>query len=590
MVENKNQNQEESVRKVPKKKVIYVELDEEITSIYDRVKKLQIEDMYLVVPERSVILQSVVNLKILRRKLTELGKKVFIITTDPIGTKLAFQAGIKVFDKIEDNNKVTREILNSQLKIQPINASANEIEDYSPSRIPQKKVSILELVKSAKDGKKGFSFRSLWDARKKYAKTIKERKQFSYGGPNKKALTTLVIASVTMLLIIFYVALPGATIYLTAESNVLEASANVTLADANLNKLELDTHPSYTIASYDVDTTVSVTVTYNATGQLFSGENATGTITLINEADYPWDLVAFTRLQSPDGVIFRTQQFVSVPAATETGFGTIDVYVIADAKDGDNQVIGDRGNLTANTHFILPGLRGTSQILLYGTNAFAMTGGKTVVTKYVTQEDIDASYLRVESELNDSAISTLEDKVVEMNSAQGSDDLVLLTGNYAFTKGDPSVTAPAVKDGNQVESFQISGTMSISGISYNSSELINILRNELKLHKSPEKQLQSIDEDSVYYEIVDFDDSAQKIKITATIKGVEEYVLDPEDESGALLIEKIKDHIAGKTIEEAKDYIENLPEINKVEIKSWPVWAPTIPTVRENIKIKVNEA
>jgi len=220
--ENKNKNPEEAheepIKKVSKKKVIYVELDEEITSIYDRVKRLQIEDMYLVVPERSVILQSVVNLKILRRKLSELGKKIFIITTDPVGTKLAIQAGIKVFDKIEDNSKVTKEILNPKLKIQPINASANELDYDSPSRIPQKKLSILELVKSAKDGKKSFSFKSLWDARKKYAKAIKDRKQFSYGGPNKKALTTLVIASVTMLLIIFYVALPGATVYLDTNA------------------------------------------------------------------------------------------------------------------------------------------------------------------------------------------------------------------------------------------------------------------------------------------------------------------------------------------------------------------------------------
>ena len=591
--ENKNKNPEEAheepIKKVSKKKVIYVELDEEITSIYDRVKRLQIEDMYLVVPERSVILQSVVNLKILRRKLSELGKKIFIITTDPVGTKLAIQAGIKVFDKIEDNSKVTKEILNPKLKIQPINASANELDYDSPSRIPQKKLSILELVKSAKDGKKSFSFKSLWDARKKYAKAIKDRKQFSYGGPNKKALTTLVIASVTMLLIIFYVALPGATVYLTAESNVLEASANITLADADLNKLELDTHPSYTIASYEVDATVSVNVTYDATGQLFSGENATGTITLTNEADYKWDLVAFTRLQSPDGIVFRTQQFVSIPAATEAGASTVDVYVIADEKDANDQVIGDRGNLAANTHFILPGLKESSQTLLYGTNAAPLSGGKTVVTKYVTAEDIEASYLRVESELNTAIESTLNTKVIEMNSTQGSDDLVLLKGYGAFEAGEPYVTTPSVKDGDQVENFQISGTMNVSGVAYNSSELVNILRNELKLHKSPEKQLQSIDEGSVYYEIIDFDESSEKIKITATIKGVEEYVLDPEEESGALLIEKIKDHVAGKTIDEAKDYIENLPEINKVEIKSWPVWAPTIPTVRENIKIKVSE-
>lgn len=586
--ENKNKNGEDGYTlKVAKKKVIYVELDEEITSVYDRVKKLQFNDIYLVVPERAVLLQSVVNLKILKRKLSDIEKQIFIITTDPVGTKLALQAGIKVFDKIDDNNKVTQTILNPQLKIQPISATANEYEDYSPSRIPQKKVSILEIVKECKGKKRGFGFKSLWDAQKKYRKLIKEKKQFGYYGPSRKTLTALVIASVTMLLIIFYVALPGTTIYLTPESNVLEVSANITLADADINTIELSSHPTHTIASYKTESVVEIGIDYNATGQLFSGENATGTITLINEGENKWDLVAFTRLQSPDGIIFRTQQFVSVPAATEIGPGTLDVYVVADEKDADNQIIGDRGNIPAGTHFILPGLRESSQVVLYGENAAAMSGGETVVTKYVTAEDLDAAYTRAENALYDDVQSVLQTKIDGLNTEQGT-DLVLLTGDYAFETGDISITIPDVEN-EQIGSFQVTGTMYVSGIAYNQSELINILRNELKLKKSPEKQLKSIDEDSMYYEIIDVDEPASKIKITASIKGVEEYVLDPEEESGARLVKKIKDHIAGMPIEEAKEYMQDLSEVNTVEIKSWPVWAPTIPSVQENIKIKVVE-
>ena len=417
---------------------------------------------------------------------------------------------------------------------------------------------------------------------------MKKRKHLSMpGGPNRKALTTLVVISVTMLLIIFYVALPGATVYLTPESNVLEASANITLADAYLNSAELDTHPSHTLASYDVDTVVDVTITYDATGELFSGENASGTITLYNEADYEWSLVAFTRLQSPDGVIFRTQQFVTIPPATAAGPSTMDVSVLADEKDSDDSVIGDRGNLDSGTRFILPGLREVSQSLLYGENAAPLTGGKTVVTKYVIPEDFDAAYARVESELNAGAQEALQAEVDALNSEQGS-DLVLLTGDFSFDTYDPDIYIPDV-EGDQVPSFEVTGSMAISGVAYNYSELVNILRSELKLKKSPEKQLKSIDESSLYYEVFDIDRGAKKIKITASIKGVEEYVLDPEEESGARLIKKIKDHIAGKSIDEAEEYIQNLEEINTVDIKSWPVWAPTIPNVVENIKIKVVE-
>lgn len=589
MPDKKSKTKEEPTKKVAKKKVVYVELDEEITSVYDRVKRFKFKDIYLVVPKRAVILESVVNLKILKKKLEETGKKIFVITNDPVGTKLAFQAGIKVFDKIDDESKVTKEILDPGLKIKPINATANEHEDYSPTRMPKKRVSILEIVKNIKsNSKKGVNFKSLWNAQKKYRKAIKERKKFSFpGGPNRKAMTTLVIVSVTMLLVIFYVALPGATIYLTPESNVLEASANVTLADADFNASELDTHPSHTIASYEVETFASITIDYDATGELFSGKNATGTITLINEADHTWDLVAFTRLQSPDGVVFRTQQFVSVPAAVDELHGTLDVYVVADEFDAYGDVIGDRGNLEAGIHFILPGLRVSSQAILYGENYEPLSGGETIVTKYVTTEDLDAAYLRVESELNNIIESALQQEVVRLNEEADS-DLDLLVGDFAFDVGDVSIDLPDF-EGDEMESFQVAGTMEVSGLAYNHDELVNILRNELKLRKSPEKQLQSIDESSLYYDVFEIDDSTKKIKITATIKGVEEYVLDPLEESGARLVKKIKDHIAGKSVSEAEEYIQNLSEINTVDIKSWPVWAPTIPSVQENIKIKIVE-
>ncbi len=582
------EEEEDEIKKVAKKKVIYIELDEEITSVYDRVRKLKFKDIYLVVPERAVLLQSVVNLKILQRKLHDVEKEVYIITTDPVGTKLALQAGIKVFDKIDDGSKVTKEVLNPELKIQPIRAAANEYEEVSPTRMPSKKVSILDLMKNFKQNKKHFSWKSLWDVKKKYKEIMKKRKQLSLpGGPNRKALTTLVVISVTMLLIIFYVALPGATVYLTPESNVLEASANITLADAYLNASELETHPTHTLASYGVDSVVEVSVQYDATGELFSGENATGTITLYNDADYEWSLVAFTRLESPDGVIFRTQQFVTIPAGTEAGPATLDVYVVADEKDSNDDIIGDRGNIDAGTHFILPGLRESSQALLYGENSSAMTGGNTIVTEYVLPEDIDAAYARVESELNAAVQDTLQAEVDALNAEQGS-DLVLLTGDFAFDTYDPNIEIPDVEE-EQLSSFEVTGSMAVSGIAFNYSELVNVLRSELKLRKSPEKQLKSIDEESLYYEVFDIDRGAKKIKITASIKGVEEYVLDPEEESGARLIKKIKDHIAGETVEGAEEYIQNLDEINTVEIKSWPVWAPTIPSVVENIKIKVVE-
>jgi len=110
------------------------------------------------------------------------------------------------------------------------------------------------------------------------------------------------------------------------------------------------------------------------------------------------------------------------------------------------------------------------------------------------------------------------------------------------------------------------------------------------LKNSPQKKLVKINENTVTYRIFEEDSAASKIKVTANIKGIEEFDIDPSKENGARLITKIKEHILGKSIEEAKNYIQNLPDINNVEIESWPAWSPTIPTVPDNIKVEIRDA
>jgi hypothetical protein len=46
----------------------------------------------------------------------------------------------------------------------------------------------------------------------------------------------------------------------------------------------------------------------------------------------------------------------------------------------------------------------------------------------------------------------------------------------------------------------------------------------------------------------------------------------------------------GKPINEAENYIQNLPEIDKVHIESWPAWAATLPGIPDNIKIEIKRA
>ena len=62
--------------------LIYLEPDEEITSVIDKLKNLAGQRVGLVVPRDATLLQSVVNLRLLDREAKNLGKVISIVTAD----------------------------------------------------------------------------------------------------------------------------------------------------------------------------------------------------------------------------------------------------------------------------------------------------------------------------------------------------------------------------------------------------------------------------------------------------------------------------------------------------------------------------
>jgi len=574
---------------ISKKKVLFTEIDDEITGIYDKLKKYKMKNIYVVVPKRAVIFQSIVNLRILKRKAEDLNKNVYIITNDSNGMQLAQRAGFNVFDKLEGSEHpslVSGKLQDDQLKITPLEASINTYEDETPTRLKSKKISIAELIRRSKKAISQPSKKITPAARAKQ-KRKKEKNRYVLVSPNRQALTILITVSILILILIVYIAIPGATVKLTPKSNTISTSANITLADAARNQTYLDTHPQNVIASFPAETTVKKTITYHATGNKFQGKNATGNIKIINTSNRDWPLIEQTRFQTSDGLVFRIQQSITVPPASLSEQGTLEVYVVADELDANGLIIGDRGNIEP-TSFFLPGLSDANQQKLYAESTAAFTGGETITHKMVSEEDIDAARGKMEAELINTAQEELEKAVLKMNQERNI-ELKLLTGSGAIEIGEPSIFVDESLVGQMIESFEVSGEVYTKGVAYNYNELANILKNKLKLSKSPEKKIIKIDSDSLSYRLIPIEegDDPTRQTITVTIKGIEQYEISPDKENGRRLIENIKNHILGKSVEEASNYIQQLPSINKVEISSWPAWSPNIPSVPDNIKIEI---
>jgi hypothetical protein len=74
----------------------YIDIDEEISSVIDRLNRSMSKDNYFVVPPRALFMQSVVNLKLLKREAEKSGKHITLVTQDEIGTSMAERSGISV--------------------------------------------------------------------------------------------------------------------------------------------------------------------------------------------------------------------------------------------------------------------------------------------------------------------------------------------------------------------------------------------------------------------------------------------------------------------------------------------------------------
>ena len=84
-----------------KKDVIYIDNDDEITSITDKVQSSESPIVALVLPKRCTVLQSSINMKILNRAAKSAKKNLVIVTNEAALMPVAGAAGVMVSKSLD---------------------------------------------------------------------------------------------------------------------------------------------------------------------------------------------------------------------------------------------------------------------------------------------------------------------------------------------------------------------------------------------------------------------------------------------------------------------------------------------------------
>lgn len=574
-----SQSVTEKAHALPFEKLIYVELDDEITMVFDRIRRCPAQHVGLVVPVRAVVLQSIINLKILHKKVSEADKTITLVTADPVAKAIGEKVGIPVLDTLFSVKQETN--------------PSTELRTFPGDRPPSKrerKMSISEVIRTQKSDVVDALVKKIKDRFNKKKGSTHTRLVFI--APNKQALFTLILVSVLLMLSIAYIALPGATIYITPRSSVVDPSFNVTFLDYEKNKniLKNPTSSAALVASFPIKPpTITKSFLRPATGKIFRGQHAGGVLNIINESSAPWDLAERTRFQTEEGIIFRISTAVRVPAASPAGPGKLTAAVTADELDAQGEVVGARGNIGPQ-RFFLPGLKlEESRKKLYAKSIEPMAGGATDVLKSVTEDDIKAAQEIAKRDVKKGAVEDLTAYLKEYNVTHGT-QLSLLTDKNVVSTTEPAVTVPNVQPGTQADQFEVVASYQVSGIAFNKDELINALKERVGNRADPDKKIIHIDEEDLSYSFLDKNDTAGSVRLTTTMRALQMYDLDPEQETGKRFMKKISEHIVGMSVRDANEYLDQqTDEISRVEIKTWPIWAPTIPTVTDNIKFVIQE-
>jgi len=534
------------------KRILYLEIDEEITSVIDRLRKSAETDIHLVVPKEAALLQSIINLKLLKRQADNLNKQVQIITHDKVGRNLAEQVGIHSTSRMGGEADVPEK---------PFETPEADIQ-Y------KEKEPVVEETKEIVFKKGALLDKS---EQEKAPEELKAKAEKPEGGVQKKKMGDLlpkfphkkfiIIASVValFLLIFLYIYVPMTNINLKIASEKQSMKAEFTI-DQGAKEVN---QSASTIPGDFITVDKTVTKKYSATGKKNVGNKAQGSITVKNTySTLAQTLVAGTRFEA-NGLVFRTQSDVEVPGYVDNGggpvAGTANVSVIADAA-------GDQYNISSSG-FHIPAFAGTAKYdKIIGSSASALSGGSTKEVKVVSAADI--------SEAKKTFGDDAKNEVKKEGQAKMKKDETLDENAQKTTIGTLSVSKAV---DTEADEFSVSAKAAFKGLAYKKDDLTKMAYDNFKGKTSSNKQILENKIDSVDVSLNDID----------LEKGTAAGEASASLHLGTKIDEKqLKTEISGDGERKAKDYLEHLEGVDSVEIKFFPGFMKQVSRLKSHIYLK----
>lgn len=533
---------------------IYIDIDDDITTIIDRVSNTKSKIAALVLPKRASMLQSTVNMKLLKRTADELGKRVVLITSDPSLLSLAGLAGLHVAKTLQSKPQVpAAPLAESDL---PIEAGETELEDVEIDKelpvgalagLPNDPEETIELDNEASVAAAAVTQKLKPNKRLKVPSFEKFRLRLILG--------TVIFIGLIVGWFVCFTILPKSRVVIKTDNMIVTTKLSIV---ASPSAKALDNDKKIIPASLkELPKTDSEKVATSGTRD--DGTKATGSVTLsLTDCSQDKVIVPVGTAVSANSLSFTTQTAATLVSTKKGGVckndsdATATVAVIAQ-NAGDKYNLGSRPYQVSNL----------SNVSASGTN---MIGGTSKITKLVSQTDIDAAKQKILGRGSPAASEELQKQLAAENYLSLVDTL---------QTSKPMITsAPNVnEEGSDVT---VTLTISYTMVGMKKDDLKTLVENDIKRQIDSGKQNiidNGIDKGTVHV-------------VEAPASGETKLTFQSTATAGARQdVDAIKRVIAGKKKGEAVAAIQNRPGIKDVNITYSPFWVASTPKKLSKITV-----
>lgn len=303
----------------------------------------------------------------------------------------------------------------------------------------------------------------------------------------------------------------------------------------------------------------------STTGSKIIGENAKGTVTILNKTTSLKTFAKGTEIKAGDKVFLTEQDVTVASSSTQENnngqtvvYGKKDVEVVA-------KIIGAQANLDKETEFTVGNF---SKETYAARNEKAFSGGSSREIQAVSKED--------QQKLADSLKKSL------MQTAETNMKSKLTEGDYLVLSGKTEVKNQefSAKVGDETERLTLTMTLSVEGYSYKAADLQPIAREQLAA-LVPDGG--ALIEDKISILSKESEDASSSASLTLDATLTAEYT--PPTNSELWL-----DNIKGKTLEQSRQYLSEQPEIAGSTIHLLPriaeFFVARLPDDKEKITVR----